>query len=637
VTTYRCPDCNADLDITYQGIGTCLNGHEAPMAAWVNVNSNGAVADGDASASDAEASATTPSTAATTQATRLVEIACNGDLDFLVTDDGEVFAGIAINGHRETHRLHERGFRHWLALKYFDASGVVPSGQGLRDATAYLDALGHSHGTHAPVAVRLGAVGDTRYLDLGDPAWTVVEIDGTGWRVMASTDCPIYFRRPRGMAALPVPERGGNLTDLATFLRLNEPDLILVLGWLIGVFAHAGGRAILQLLGEQGSGKSVAARMLTALVDPCQSPLRSPPRHEEDLLIAAGNRAVVAIDNMGVVPDWLSDVLCRLSTGGGLSKRALYTDADEFVIDAQRPLVLTSITSPAANADLLDRTITVTLPPPTAWQPERNVLAAFLEARPRLLGALLDAVAAALAHRATVTVDGLPRLADVAQFVEGARTAVGWSEGDFLRLLRVNRALTDAVAIESAVIGPVVVSFMDRRESWEGTSSALLAELSTLVPEPQRLAKAWPKQPNVLSHQLTRLTPNLRRFGIEVTFTRTSHGRMITLAKNEEPPPDDEVCKRPSSSSSSSPTHKNRPTDDDPMTVHDNFASENDDHRGPDYARNDGHVGDDGLLQPCASRALDDDADDVDAVFDVCCLCGGPLPEGAAYFCAGRN
>ena len=38
-------------------------------------------------------------------------------------------------------------------------------------------------------------------------------------------------------------------------------------------------------------------------------------------MIAANNGWVVALDNISYLPPWLSDALCRLSTGGGFATR----------------------------------------------------------------------------------------------------------------------------------------------------------------------------------------------------------------------------------------------------------------------------------------------------------------------------
>jgi hypothetical protein len=98
------------------------------------------------------------------------------------------------------------------------------------------------------------------------------------------------------------------------------------------------------------------------LIDPNGAPLRSEPREIRDIMIAATNGWIVAYDNLSRLPDWLSDALCRLSTGGGFSTRELCSDTDEVLFEAQRPVALNGIEELATRADLLDRAVLVYLP-----------------------------------------------------------------------------------------------------------------------------------------------------------------------------------------------------------------------------------------------------------------------------------
>jgi hypothetical protein len=43
------------------------------------------------------------------------------------------------------------------------------------------------------------------------------------------------------------------------------------------------------------------------------------------------------------LPPWISDTLFRLATGDGIAVRQLYTDQDEVLFDATRPVVLNGI------------------------------------------------------------------------------------------------------------------------------------------------------------------------------------------------------------------------------------------------------------------------------------------------------
>jgi hypothetical protein len=76
------------------------------------------------------------------------------------------------------------------------------------------------------------------------------------------------------------------------------------------------------------------------LVDPNVAPVRSLSREERELMIAANNGYVLAFDNLSGLRNWLSDALCRLATGGSFAVRQLYTDDEEILFEAARPILL---------------------------------------------------------------------------------------------------------------------------------------------------------------------------------------------------------------------------------------------------------------------------------------------------------
>src|SRR5262249_18831070 len=149
--------------------------------------------------------------------------------------------------------------------------------------------------------------------------------------------------------------------------------------------------------GEQGSAKSTTTRVAAALIDPC-SLLRSMSRDEHSLAIAANKSWVVTIDNLSGLPPWMSDALCRLATGGGFAQRTKYSDDDETIFRATRPIVLNGIDDIAERPDLLDRAIVLNLPRITTDQrrTEQEFWGLFAAAAPKILGALLDAVSGGL-------------------------------------------------------------------------------------------------------------------------------------------------------------------------------------------------------------------------------------------------
>ena len=197
------------------------------------------------------------------------------------------------------------------------------------------------------------------------------------------------FVGPAGLLPLPTPTRGGDLTPLRDLLNVSDDDgFTLIVGWLLGALNPTGSYPILVLHGEHGSAKTTAGRIVRSLIDPNVAAFRKPPTVEDDLLIAAKNGLVVGYDNLSTVPDWLSDSFCRLTTGGGLGKRALFTDVDEVLLDARRPVLVTGIATMLTRGDAIDRALLVELIriEDGARRTEAEVWAAFETARPESSG-----------------------------------------------------------------------------------------------------------------------------------------------------------------------------------------------------------------------------------------------------------
>jgi hypothetical protein len=149
------------------------------------------------------------------------------------------------------------------------------------------------------------------------------------------------------MQPLPHAKHGGDVQALREFLNLvNDTGFVLVVAWLLAALRDHGPYPVLVLAGEQGSAKSTLSSILRSLLDPNTAPLRALPREDRDLFIAANNGYVLAFDNVSGLPAWISDTLCRLATGGGFAVRQLYTDQDEILFDAQRPIILNGCRSP---------------------------------------------------------------------------------------------------------------------------------------------------------------------------------------------------------------------------------------------------------------------------------------------------
>ncbi len=491
---------------------------------------------------------------AQSQATLAANMAA--DWELWHTPSKEAYATIVIDDHKENWPVRSQTFKRFVAKQFFDEQGKAMNSEALAAAVNLLEAKalfeGDEHLVHVRVAEHEGNV----YLDLCNSDWQVVQVTPSGWGVV--DDPPIRFRRSRGMLALPAPEPGGTVEQLRSFLNLDDNAWRLVISWLVATLRPRGPYPILALFAEQGSGKSTIGRLLRELVDPNAAPLRAEPNDGRDLMIAANNSWCLAYDNLSHVPPWLSDAMCRLSTGGGFATRELYTDQDEVIFDSQRPLLLTSIEEVATRSDLLDRCLIVWLPaiPEDRRRSEAELFEAFRKVRPQIVGSLLDAVAVALYRFSSIKLPGLPRMADFALWATAAETAFGWPSGTFVTAYQGNRESANEVALEASVVARPLLDLLEAQGEWTGSSGELLKLLEERLGDQTRRLSGWPKNPRSLSGHLKRLAPNMRAAGWVLEQDRSSKKRCWTIYRVENAP-------RPSSVPSSDGRCESMPSDAD--------------------------------------------------------------------------
>ncbi|MHB8734793.1 MAG: bifunctional DNA primase/polymerase [Terriglobales bacterium] len=450
--------------------------------------------------------------------------------------DKRAFATFQVEGHRETWPIRSREFSLFLRGQHFKNAHTAINAEALQTVIDTFEAEAQFGDLEIAAHVRVAEYAGAYYLDLGNTRWEVVEISMAGWRIV--NDSPVRFLRPRGMLALPTPISGGCLGDLRRFVNVRDgDDWVLIQTWLLAALRPTGPYPLLAIHGEHGSAKSTSARVLRSLIDPNTANLRAAPRDGHELMIQATNAHLLCFDNLSRISDSLSDGLSRIATGGGFSVRALYTDGEEKLFEAKRPILLNGIEELCSRPDLQDRAIVLSLPPirPEARQDEGRLEAEFEQMRPRLLGALLDAMVEGKRTLPTVTISALPRMADFALWGVATEPALGVPKGTFLRAYKANRQATNSLTLESSPIAVEIIHLMERSASfWEGTATELLRTLNENVPEPERRARSWPANPRALSNSVRRIAPNLRQFGIEVFYSRAScqqRQRLIRLQK----------------------------------------------------------------------------------------------------------
>ena len=474
-------------------------------------------------------------------ADRLIGLVLESGIELFHDPDQHGWASIRVDGHWENHRVRSHSFQLFLLRTYYEETGKSPGAQAMRATLELLEAKALFDGEESPINLRVANHRGKLYLDLCDQAWRAVEIDTEGWRVVSRP--PPRFHRTRGARPLPAPERGSSIDELRRFLNVDHQGWILIKAFLVAALRPGVPCPILVAKGEQGAGKTTACRIISALLDPRIGALRGVPREVRDLSAAARNSWIVCFDNLSHLPEELADAACRLATGGGFGGRELYSDHDEAIFDAIRPIVFNAIPDlGAARPDFLDRAVIVEFleMKPEMRRDEAQFWREFEEARPRILGALLDAAAAGLRNLPNVRLDQPPRMADFALWISACEESLGMKPGVALTAYQYNLTDTHNLALESSPLYEPVAELA--HEGFSGTVTELHARLTRMMSEGTRRSVRWPKAPSALGSALRRMASNLRAAGIEIQFIRADiRGRRVVSLVSVS-----ELRKRPS-------------------------------------------------------------------------------------------
>jgi hypothetical protein len=412
-------------------------------------------------------------------------------------------------------------FRNVLAEEVLKRQGWMLTDKAFKEASHLLSA--EAARNPRDVSLRVGVVGASLFVDIGDSSEEVIEVSSNGWAIVK--DSPIPFLRTPLTRPMDRPRRGGNVEDLYRFFNVPVHMRDVFLGVLVASFFENIPHPVIQFEGEQGSGKSFAGQLFTDLLDPSSIPRRKPPKDIETWTTTAKGSYVIGIDNLANISTFFSDALCRAVTGEGNVERELFTNGGLYIVKFRRIVLINGIRITGIQDDLADRLIKFKLPviPDSERATEASILEDWSELRPGIYGAILDIVAQVLATLPDLRMSEMPRMADFSRVLAAMDQAIGSDAlSQYLDEVKFS-------AVSSVSEDPIILTIKEalRSNPFAGSAKVLLERIVANVSVNQ-LPPGFPSSPRALSNYLSKVCPTLRKAGWKAEDGGNSnHGNVV--------------------------------------------------------------------------------------------------------------
>jgi len=435
------------------------------------------------------------------------------------------------NGHFEIHPLRSEAYKNHLIHELFSVYANKISRGAVENVIGIIESEIISTGVVHELHLRIAQHKDCIWYDLADSLWRAIKIDENGWSIVSKP--PILFKRPQHMQEQVIPQKGGSLKTLFSFINVSIDFQLLMLVNLIACFIPETDYPICVFWGKAGTGKTNACRVLKSLVDPSKMDIISFPSHENEMIQVMSKNHLSAFDNINRISPLASDILCRASTGGAFMTRELYKNDEDFVRELHQPVVFNGLYQCVAMNDLISRCMFFELETidSSKMETSSSYFKRFEQERPFILGRIFDCLATTLRVKKSIKIADHDRMGDFKDW--GVAISKNFPKADkaFLKQLAKMDEIRNKEALLAQPLASAVEIFIRRNRFFSGYATALYIELC-------KVAKAnkidtrhnlWPKSANAMTRALGNMETNLEKAGIVYKHNRKNKGAFVEI------------------------------------------------------------------------------------------------------------
>lgn len=364
---------------------------------------------------------------------------------------------------------------------------------------------------------------------LADPKWTTLLISDQGYK-QGHTKKMKFLRLPMDSEQV-TPKEGGDLLQLLKkYVNMDAEDLILFAVYLVQGFSRNSSHFAAILSSSKGTGKSTLTRLIRAIVDPTQTGVALMPSTEGDLKTLLGNSYLVCFDNTAALSAKVSNILCAAITGSKETKRKLYTDSDQIILNLHNMVVINGIDIVPYKSDLAERSLLFELLPISSEKrmTDSEFWGNFKQDRPFILGAICNILADAMRLLPSVSVTALHRMADANKEMLAIALALGISQEEFQKILLNNSKKLQAAYANNNPFVDSVVSLVKLKGTIYKPASEVYGEVLASIPGNRNF---FPDSPSAFSRRLNEEKEALEQAGVRFSKTKHSDANYIRLEK----------------------------------------------------------------------------------------------------------
>ena len=470
-----------------------------------------------------------------TQASILLETILNReDLVLFHDEQKDGYISLEINGHQEIWSCKSKAIKRWLASEVYRTQKKAPGSEVIKSILAVLEGKSRFEGEEVELQNRVAWKNDELYYDLTNKEWQAIKINKNGWEIVDKP--PILFKRYSHNKAQITPSKNGDVKLFLNYINVTNPEhRLLLLVFLVSCFVPGIPHVLLVIFGAQGSSKSTLSRLARLLVDPSLIEVASFPHSQKELVQALAHHYFLFFDNVSYISEEQSDILCKAITGGGHTKRELYSDDDDIIYNFIRCIGINGINLVTTRPDLLERSLLLELEriEPAERKTEKELYQNFKIDLPSILGGVLNILVKAIEIQSTIKPDSHHRMADWEVLGCAISEALGHKKEEFISAYQNNINRQTEMLLNENIVATAIITFMDGQLDWKGTPTELLQKLSghAMLAEIDTREKYWPKGAGALSRRLNELSTPLKQMGFLITISTTGIERYIHIQK----------------------------------------------------------------------------------------------------------